>query len=174
MKFNAIAIILFTLICSVNIHIHLQNLHISNEIDEAEKACVHNLANTEQRYLKLIHELSLKLEDQSDLGEIKNAHLKSNLDKMVSYSHLYGAVSHKYEFLLHTAKLSIYDKKELLSFLIEREKLNSVTFLSLAETNDVERADFTSKLTSIEESIKKILIDPVDLQRYEYLRKQSL
>jgi hypothetical protein len=87
---------------------------------------------------------------------------------------LLGAVSHKYEFLLHTAKLPENDKKELINFLIEREKLNSVTFQSLAETNDEERANFASKLTSIEESIKDILIDQVDYQRYEYLKDRRL
>jgi hypothetical protein len=174
MKFNAISIILFAFICSGNIHIYLLILQTSKEINKADRACARDQTNTEQRYLKQIRALSLKLEDQSNLGKVKNAHIKSNLDKMVSYSHMFGAVSQKYEFLLHTVKLSIKDKNELLNFLIEREKLSSVTFQSLAETSDEERAGFASKLTSIEDSIKEILIDPIDYQRYEYLRKQSL
>jgi hypothetical protein len=87
---------------------------------------------------------------------------------------LFNAVSHKYEFLLHTSKLSIQEKNKLIKFLIEREKLSAVTFESLAGTNDEDRANFASRLTSIEDGIKEILIDPVDYQRYEYLKNRSL
>jgi uncharacterized membrane protein len=174
MKINMITIVLFSLILAANIYIYLEKYQIQKEIDKADNACTRELAAKEQQYLKLIDELSLQLKDQSNIDDIKNTQIKNNLDKIVSYGHLFGAVSHKYEFLLHTVKLSTNEKKELINFLIEREKLSAVTFQSLAETNDEERANFASRLTSIEKSIKDILIDPVDYQRYEYLKNRSL
>ncbi|MGD9170507.1 MAG: hypothetical protein PVI97_10680 [Candidatus Thiodiazotropha sp.] len=174
MKFNIIVITLFSLILSANIYIYLQKHLLLKEIDKADNECARELAATEQQYLKQINKLSLQLDVQYDAVDINKTQIKSNLDDIVSYGHLLGAVSHKYEFLLHTAKLPENDKKELINFLIEREKLNSVTFQSLAETNDEERANFASKLTSIEESIKNILIDQVDYQRYEYLKDRRL
>lgn len=174
MKFTLIASLLFALLFTANVYIYLQNLQILKGIDKADNACEQDLAATEQGYLKQINELSLQLNDQSNSGVTKNAHISSNLDRTASYGHLFGAVSHKYEFLLHTVKLSIDDKQELLSYLIEREKLSAVTLKSLVATNEKERENFALRLKSTEESIKVILRDPVDYQRYEYLKNRSL
>jgi hypothetical protein len=174
MKFNISAIALITFIFSANIYIYLQHLQLLKEVGKADSACTHELTKTAHQYENKINDLSADLKGQSDFVDTEKTPIKSNLDMMASYGHLLGAVSQKYEFLLRTVKLQIEQKKKLLKFLIEREKLNSVALSSLAQTNDEERSNYAARLTDVEKSIKEILMDSVDYQRYEYLRNRSL
>jgi CRISPR/Cas system CSM-associated protein Csm4 (group 5 of RAMP superfamily) len=174
MKFNIVASVMLVFMFAANIYIYQQNKDLLKKIEYADGACMRKVVAAEQRYKKQINELSEQLENQPDMVVLKEVGVQSNLDDMASYGHLFRAVSNKYEFLLQTVKLSTKNKKELMNHLIDREKLSGVTFRSLVEIDDEERVNFVTRLASAEDSIKEILRDPVDYERYEYLKDRTL
>jgi hypothetical protein len=174
MKYNVLAIMIIVFIVTANIYAYRQNERSSKEIENLEKACMLEHAELKRQYEKRINTLSMELKDLPDKAEMRQESIKSNLDNMASFGHMIRAVRHKYEFLLHSVQLSSNEKKQLLHLLTEREKLNGVTFQSLVETSEVERMGFLSRLASAEDNIKKLLNDPIDYDRYMYLKDRSL
>jgi archaellum component FlaF (FlaF/FlaG flagellin family) len=174
MTYNIIVILIIVISFAADIYLYQKNQNLLKAIDNADKICTREIVAIGQRHKKQTDESLMIRRDQTDMEELSHGSVKSSLDKMVSYGHLLRAVSNKYEFLLESVQISASDKKQLLQNLIEREKLNGVTFQSLVETDDAERADYASRLDSAEDHIKELLKDPVDYNRYQYLKDKSL
>jgi len=96
-----------------------------------------------------------------------------DIEQLASYSHRVQAVSHKYEFLLLTAQLDADDKKLLRRLLVRRERLENTVIL--AEQNGSGNiTELEDQLYEVEDQLQVLIADPLDYQRYDFLRNKQL
>jgi phage host-nuclease inhibitor protein Gam len=175
MRLIRIAVAFIITIISLNVYLYLENKSITREITRADQACAEAVAILEKQYEEKINKL---IDDLAGLPKGVNTVERGDgdisLDKMVSYGHQFRAVSHKYEFLLESAQITVAEKKRLSRLLVEREKLHGIVVKPEMKAVDKEKEEFVNRLTNVEENIKDLLKDPTDYERYNQLKAGSL
>ncbi|WP_185235290.1 hypothetical protein [Teredinibacter franksiae] len=96
-----------------------------------------------------------------------------DIEQLASYSHRVQAVSHKYEFLLLTAQLDADDKKLLRRLLVRRERLENTVILAEQNGSDI-ITELEYQLYEVEDQLQILIADPLDYQRYNFLRNKQL
>jgi hypothetical protein len=152
---------------------HLNN-KLTRELEGADRACQQELNTIAYKYQKQKSRISAQIPYPPNMDELSRVKVKSKIDNLASHGHLIRAVNHKYEFLLRSAQLKEQEKKRLLHLLVKREKLSSVTFQSFVEAGDAAREEIVTKLAVAESNIKDLLVDPIDYDRYEYLKNRTV
>lgn len=158
-----------------DIYLHRLNQALQQDIDADAQQCQRRLAMLEDSYKnrpveKVRAAISQSPDNQPAVTPPEKPEV--NLEKLVSHGHRVQAVTNKYEFLLESAQIDAADKKLLRKLLLQREKLTNA--IMLAEQNATDSGEMVIQLYDVEDQIQLVLTDPLDYDRYEFLKERHL
>lgn len=174
-------LICIALVLSVaSIYFYKQNQSLSASIATNNEQCERRLAMLQEKYQNrptaLVAQAKQSLPQQPQINAEQTADEQDvptvKLENLVSYGHRVQAVTNKYEFLLVSAQVDDADRDLLRRLLVQRERLaNEIAF---AEQEGAVDSSLEDKLFDVEDQIQLVLNDPLDYERYEFLKERSL
>lgn len=167
------------LFAGANLYFYDTNASLRQAISAAGKTCNQRVTELREsmktQSVPQTQERVAKVENRSrNIQAASTAPLPDvNLANMVSYKHRVQAVTNKYDFLLETAQLQDTGKQRLRRLLTQRENLaNQIAFAEHDTEADLINLD--DALYKVEDQIYLLLKDPIDYERYQYLKQRDL
>ena len=169
------------------VNIYLANANLSELVVSEKAACEARIEQLTIDYKAEINDLRDYLLAQYNRSPAEQAKKeKPKFTKFVSRGHRVRAIGEKYEFIIETALVSDAERETFKRLLYERERafdlVNQYQEL-LADKDidpeqipelDLELQKYQEELANYEAKIQILLQDPVDYQRYMYLREREL
>lgn len=176
MNVRTLLICVALVLAAASFYLHKQNQALSQSIATNASQCERRLAMLQEKYqhrsATVVSQVKTSLPQAKEQTVPDELTPPVNLENLVSYGHRVQAVTNKYEFLLVTAQVDEADRTVLRRLLVQRERLANA--LAFAEQEGSADSSMRSKLADVENQIQIVLSDPLDYERYEFLRERSL
>lgn len=176
MNIRTLLVCVALVLAAASFYLHKQNQALNHSIATNATQCERRLAMLQEKYQH--RSAAVVSQAITSLPQVKEQNVPEeqtppvNLENLVSYGHRVQAITNKYEFLLVTAQVDEADRTVLRRLLVQRERLANA--LAFAEQEGSADSAMRNKLEDVENQIQVVLNDPLDYERYEFLRERSL